>query len=173
MVFSMHARPTALVLHSLLHGGDCNRGNGLGRIYETEEVLLNTGSMTVRMTKIKDLDAMLDDIDPITFADDERLPYWAELWPSAIGLARYLDRDVSLRGQHVLELGCGLGLLGVVAARDGGSRAVHRLRGRGARLCKAQRPAKRLPPRALSARGLAPPGAEAALRCDPGVRRYL
>ena len=118
-MFSMHARPTALVLHSLSHGGDCNRGNGLGRIYETEEVLLNTGSMTVRMTKIKDLDAMLDDIDPITFADDERLPYWAELWPSAIGLARYLDRDVSLRGKHVLELGCGLGLLGVVAARDG------------------------------------------------------
>jgi ribosomal protein L11 methylase PrmA len=26
---------------------------------------------------------------------------------------------VSLRGKHVLELGCGLGLLGVVAARDG------------------------------------------------------
>jgi len=118
-MFSMHARLTALVLHSLSHGGDCNRGNGLGRIYETEEVLLNTGSMTVRMTKIKDLDAMLNDIDPITFADDERLPYWAELWPSAIGLARYLDRDVSLRGKHVLELGCGLGLLGVVAARDG------------------------------------------------------
>jgi len=62
---------------------------------------------------------MLNDIDPITFADDERLPYWAELWPSAIGLARYLDREVSLHGKHVLELGCGLGLLGVVAARDG------------------------------------------------------
>ncbi|WP_089940014.1 class I SAM-dependent methyltransferase [Candidatus Entotheonella palauensis] len=44
---------------------------------------------------------------------------WAELWPSAIGLARYLDRDVPLRGKQVLELGCGLGLLGVVTARDG------------------------------------------------------
>jgi predicted nicotinamide N-methyase len=75
--------------------------------------------MTIRLSKIKDLDAMLDDVDPVTFAEDERLPYWAELWPSAIGLARYLDRDVALRGKHVLELGCGLGLLGVVAARDG------------------------------------------------------
>jgi predicted nicotinamide N-methyase len=75
--------------------------------------------MTVCITKIKDLDAMLDNIDPITFAEDERLPYWAELWPSAIGLARYLDREVPLHGKHVLELGCGLGLLGVVAARDG------------------------------------------------------
>ncbi len=86
-----------------------NRGNGLDRTtstftpYETDDVLLDTGSMTVRLT----------------FAEDERLPYWAELWPSAIGLAHYLDRDVSLRGKHVLELGCGLGLLGVIAARDG------------------------------------------------------
>lgn len=75
--------------------------------------------MTVRLTKIKDLDAMLDAIDAVTFAEDERLPYWAELWPSAIGLARYLDREMSLRDKHVLELGCGLGLLGVVAARAG------------------------------------------------------
>jgi predicted nicotinamide N-methyase len=82
-------------------------------------MLLDTGTMTVRLTKIKDLDAMLADVDPVTFAEDERLPYWAELWPSAIGLARYLDREVSLRGKHVLELGCGLGLLGVVAARHG------------------------------------------------------
>lgn len=100
-----------------------NRGNGLGSVrftpYETDDVLLDAGAMTVRITKIKNLDAMLDDVDPITFAEDERLPYWAELWPSAIGLARYLGREVLLRGKQVLELGCGLGLLSVVAARDG------------------------------------------------------
>ncbi len=87
--------------------------------YETDDVQLDTGSMTIRLTKIKDLDAMLEEVDPVTFADDERLPYWADLWPSAIGLARYLDREVSLQDKRVLELGCGLGLLGVVAARDG------------------------------------------------------
>ena len=98
-----------------------NRGKVLDRFtpYETDDVRLDTGTMTVRLTKIKDLDAMLDDVDPVTFAEDERLPYWADLWPSAVGLARYLDRDVLLHGKHVLELGCGLGLLGVVAARDG------------------------------------------------------
>lgn len=121
----MHALATALMLLFVAPHEVRNRGNGLDRTtstftpYETDDVLLDTGSMTVRLTKIKDLDAMLDDVDPITFAEDERLPYWAELWPSAIGLARYLDRDVSLRGKHVLELGCGLGLLGVIAARDG------------------------------------------------------
>lgn len=87
--------------------------------YDTTEVLLETDSMTIRLAKIADLDAMLDDVDPVTFDEDERLPYWANLWPSAVGLARYLDRRVPLGGQRVLELGCGLGLLGVVAARDG------------------------------------------------------
>jgi predicted nicotinamide N-methyase len=123
----MHALETALMLQSPLHGRVGNRRKALGRVpltsaftpYETDDVLLDTGTMTVRLTKIKDLDSMLDDVDPITFAEDERLPYWAELWPSAIGLARYLDRDVSLHGKQVLELGCGLGLLGIVAARDG------------------------------------------------------
>ncbi len=87
--------------------------------HETTEVLLEMDRMTIRLAKIADLDAMLDDVDPVTFTEDERLPYWADLWPSAVGLARYLDRRVPLDGQRVLELGCGLGLLGVVAARHG------------------------------------------------------
>ena len=52
------------------------------------------------------------------FAHDEFLPYWAELWPSALALADVVaDRDV--RGLAVLELGCGLGLPSLVAARGG------------------------------------------------------
>jgi predicted nicotinamide N-methyase len=52
------------------------------------------------------------------FARDEFLPYWAELWPSALALADVVAaRD--LRGLDVLELGCGLGLPSLVAARGG------------------------------------------------------
>ncbi len=109
------------MLQLLSHNKVRDRGKALSAFtsYDTTEVHLETDSMTIRLAKIADLDAMLDDVDPITFNEDERLPYWADLWPSAIGLARYLDRCVPLGGQHVLELGCGLGLLGVVAARDG------------------------------------------------------
>ncbi len=109
------------MLQLLPQGKVRDRGKALGAftLYDTTEILLETDSMTIRLAKITDLDAILDNVDPVTFAEDERLPYWADLWPSAIGLARYLDRCVPLGGQHVLELGCGLGLLGVVAARDG------------------------------------------------------
>lgn len=45
-------------------------------------------------------------------------PYGAVLWDSAVALARRLHR-ADLAGRRVLELGCGCGLVGVVAARRG------------------------------------------------------
>lgn len=53
------------------------------------------------------------------FADDERLPYWAELWPSARVLAEEVVRR-PVWGLRVLELGCGLGLPSIAALAAGG-----------------------------------------------------
>src|SRR6478672_4756234 len=50
---------------------------------------------------------------------DEFLPYWAELWPSAIALARMVAAR-ALHGARTLELGCGLGLPSLAAALAGG-----------------------------------------------------
>lgn len=49
---------------------------------------------------------------------DERIPYWAELWPSAIALGEYSTNNKEIfKGKSVLEIGCGLGLTGMVASR--------------------------------------------------------
>ena len=53
------------------------------------------------------------------FADDEFLPYWAERWPSGIALSEHVPARDDLRGRRVLEIGCGLGLPSLVAARHG------------------------------------------------------
>jgi predicted nicotinamide N-methyase len=54
-------------------------------------------------------------IDEAAFDEEEFLPYWAELWPSGLALARHVaGREV--RGLKVLELGCGLGLPSLAAA---------------------------------------------------------
>ena len=51
---------------------------------------------------------------------DERIPYWAEIWPSSLGLSNYLlEYAGDLTGKKVLEIGCGLGLTGMVAASLG------------------------------------------------------
>ena len=52
------------------------------------------------------------------FAQEEFMPYWAELWPSALALARVIARR-PLTGRRTLELGCGLGLPAIAAAAAG------------------------------------------------------
>jgi len=50
------------------------------------------------------------------FAADEYMPYWADLWPGARMLGKTLLREPSWPpGLTALEVGCGLGLPGVVA----------------------------------------------------------
>ena len=46
-----------------------------------------------------DADALIDEA---TFDEDEFLPYWAELWPSGLALARYVS-ELELAGRKVLE----------------------------------------------------------------------
>ena len=52
------------------------------------------------------------------FSTDERLPYWADIWPSSRALAGVL-RGVPGEGRTLLELGCGVGLVSVTALRAG------------------------------------------------------
>ncbi|HEX6457992.1 MAG TPA: methyltransferase domain-containing protein [Thermoleophilaceae bacterium] len=47
------------------------------------------------------------------------IPYWARLWPSGEVLARHIASHPPGPGTHVVELGCGLGLPAIAAARGG------------------------------------------------------
>jgi predicted nicotinamide N-methyase len=57
-------------------------------------------------------------ISEADFDRDVRRPYWADLWPSARILAEELA-VMRLRGQRVLELGCGLGVVAIGAVLGG------------------------------------------------------
>ena len=47
-------------------------------------------------------------------------PYWMHLWPGALALARRIAQEPGVgQGTRVLELGCGLGLPAIAAARRG------------------------------------------------------
>ena len=59
-----------------------------------------------------------DLIDEDEFADDERLPYWAEVWPSGRVLCGLLAA-MDLHGRTVIELGAGIGTGAMVAAMRG------------------------------------------------------
>ena len=80
-----------------------------------EEVIPVNGR-DLRLLRPRDAEALLDDH---AFEQEEYLPYWAELWPSALALARAIGSR-ALRGARTLELGCGLGLPSIAAALAGG-----------------------------------------------------
>jgi ETFB lysine methyltransferase len=52
------------------------------------------------------------------FVRDERLPYWADLWPSAKMLSTAMVNENG-KGKRLLELGCGSGLVSVAAVIAG------------------------------------------------------
>jgi predicted nicotinamide N-methyase len=48
--------------------------------------------------------------------EDERLPYWTELWPAGIALCSWLfQRRDAICGHICVDMGCGLGLTAIVA----------------------------------------------------------
>lgn len=87
--------------------------------YDVAKCRWSLAGVDVALFQIADPNALADAVGPEVFAEDERFPYWAELWPSAVALATFLLRRGVDRGTAALELGCGLGLVGVAAALAG------------------------------------------------------
>jgi predicted nicotinamide N-methyase len=107
----------------------------LGRIqrrFGTVARRVKVGRLELDFTRIADPDRVLDEVA----AEDDRrekrrgrrlvedelhLPYWAELWDSSQGVGQFLARGGAgdLREKSVLDLGCGMGLAGTVAAALG------------------------------------------------------
>jgi predicted nicotinamide N-methyase len=86
----------------------------LGSPVVAERVALPGGE--VELVRPRDAEDLLTED---SFEHEEFLPYWAELWSSSVGLAHDVALR-SLRGKRTLELGCGLGLPSIAAARAGG-----------------------------------------------------
>ena len=75
---------------------------------------LRIGAVELTLLRPREPEGLLDEE---AFADDEFMPYWAELWPAGLALAAALPDD--LTGVRVVELGCGLGVPSLVAAARG------------------------------------------------------
>jgi predicted nicotinamide N-methyase len=79
--------------------------------------IVTLGAHELAILRPRDGEALLDEG---AFArHDEYLPYWVEIWPSGLALARAIHGR-ALRGARVLELGCGLALPSIAAALAGG-----------------------------------------------------
>jgi predicted nicotinamide N-methyase len=73
------------------------------------------GDRTYSILKPANADDLIKEED---FVKDERLPYWADVWPSSIVLAERL-LELEGAGRSALELGCGVGLSTLAATSAG------------------------------------------------------
>ncbi len=86
--------------------------------WKTEEFRLNEKSLSLFCPV--DPDLFLDDADVIAANEkNDYMPFWAFLWPTAIKMACVMNRVPWAEGSSILELGAGLGLVGLAAMRRG------------------------------------------------------
>jgi predicted nicotinamide N-methyase len=87
--------------------------------YDLREVAHRFGESDFTFLSVLDSYALLDRISPEEFVKDEQMPYWAEIWPAAVTLSRQIIERGELAGRSVLELGAGVGMASIAAAKSG------------------------------------------------------
>jgi predicted nicotinamide N-methyase len=83
--------------------------------FDVVEGEVRVGDAAFAVLRPRNAEALISEED---FAHDERLPYWADVWPSSIALGRRLLEERGA-GRRLLELGCGVGVVALAAARAG------------------------------------------------------
>lgn len=87
--------------------------------YDLDERRFMFGGFQVGILSVLDSYALLDRIDPREFLKDEQMPYWAEIWPSAVTLSSWISEELKPAGKRAVEIGAGVGLVSVAAACAG------------------------------------------------------
>lgn len=83
--------------------------------FNVAEQTIEVADLRLKLLKPRSPDELISEDD---FNRDERLPYWADVWPSALCLAERIA-PLTGKGKRMLELGCGVGYVCAVAAARG------------------------------------------------------
>ena len=86
--------------------------------FPTHVQAYDLGPYTIGLVSVRDLEGR---VDRERLLQDETLvpPYWALVWSGARILAEHVAERLDCRGKRALDIGCGLGLVALAAARKG------------------------------------------------------
>jgi 2-polyprenyl-3-methyl-5-hydroxy-6-metoxy-1,4-benzoquinol methylase len=87
----------------------------LQRRFEVARTEVTIAGRTYDLLRPRNIDDLISEED---FDIDERIPYWAECWPSGRVLAERVLGQAG-EGRTMLELGCGIGVVCLAAAQAG------------------------------------------------------
>lgn len=97
-----------------LHGNALVAEVGRRFVLVNDDVRL--GERAINVLRPRSAEDLISEED---FERDERLPYWAELWPSSTVLGSFVLRECATPPRRAIELGCGVGVVAVAAAMAG------------------------------------------------------
>ncbi|MDX1964994.1 MAG: methyltransferase domain-containing protein [Pirellulales bacterium] len=89
--------------------------DALAAKYELVKGPLGLPGHLLEILRPRSVDALISEAE---FNQDGRLPYWADVWPSALGLAARILEEQGC-GRTLLELGCAVGYVACLAAQRG------------------------------------------------------
>lgn len=83
--------------------------------FDTTTDRVPVGEKEFQIIRPRNSDDLITEED---YVRDERLPYWADIWPSCLILGARLLEDQG-KGRSLLELGCGVGIVTLAAMSAG------------------------------------------------------
>ena len=91
---------------------------------KTKKETFDLDGLPIEIFRITNAEDLIEDFFGLDEKDeafqDEQIPYWADLWHSAIALGHFLvQQKLIAPGMKVTEIGCGLGFSGIVASKLG------------------------------------------------------
>ena len=93
----------------------------IGEKYNVEPMPLKIGERVLKVLQVKDLEEYLAELIEQKNVAPKDLPYWAKVWDSSLLLAYFLGKQPVVLGRRILEIGAGIGVIGVYAGLCGHS----------------------------------------------------
>jgi predicted nicotinamide N-methyase len=86
--------------------------------FDVETVPLRIGGKELKILQLTDFESYVEGLIE-KGVEVKELPYWAKVWDACFLLALFLGKQPVVPGQRILEIGAGLGVVGIYAALCG------------------------------------------------------
>lgn len=105
--------------------------------YPVETVPLKIGNKVLSILQMKDYEEYIINAVESRDLNVTEVPFWAKLWEASFVLAYFLGRQPVVAGQRILEIGAGIGIVGVYAAMCGHNVTITDINEDALRFCRA------------------------------------